>query len=80
MLATALFLLANYALNVALLLTSYLGLLGLVALPVTLLLDLLRRRDLPTTGEGDAFYRELRQQVLARRAGAPRDGDGDDRA
>lgn len=77
MLATILFLLADYAINVALLLTSYLGLLGLVALPVTLVLDLLNRREPRVAAEPSAFYQELHTRVLARRDDAPRREDGE---
>ena len=71
MLATIVFVVLDYAANVALLVVSYLGLLGLVALPVTLLLDLLRQREPPPSSETEAYYAELRANLAARRAMSP---------
>lgn len=71
MVATIIFLLTNYLTNVALLLATYLGLLGLVAIPTTIVLDLLRRRDPPSNAAPSAFYGSLHEHVLAQRAATP---------
>ena len=71
MLATIIFVVLDYAANVALLVISYLGLLGLVALPVTLVLDLLRQREPPPDRQTEAYYAELRANLAARRAMTP---------
>ena len=70
--AIAVYLLLDWAANIALILTSYLGLLGLVALPVTLLLDLTGQRDGNTrpSAEAQAFYSQLGEGVRQRRATA----------
>lgn len=72
LIATLVYLLLDYSANIALLLTTFAGLLGLTALPITLVLDLLGRRDPPfeATPEATAFYAELHSQVEARRAAA----------
>jgi hypothetical protein len=72
MIGTLIYLLLDYAVNVALLLTSYLGLLGLVALPATAVLDLLGRREPPAepTPTTAAFYTTLRDHTAAQRAAA----------
>ncbi len=72
MLALIVFLLIDYAVNVATLLATYLALLGLVALPVTLALDLLGRREPPAdSAEAAAFYAKVREGVAERRAASP---------
>ncbi|MGN6812978.1 MAG: hypothetical protein ACTHMP_19105 [Thermomicrobiales bacterium] len=72
MISTLIYLLLDYAVNVALLLTFYLGLLGLVALPVTAVLDLLGRREPPAepTTTTAAFYTTLRDHTAAQHAAA----------
>lgn len=70
MLATIVFLLTAYLTNVALLLALYLGLLGLVAIPATIALDLLGRRDPPPDPARATFYASLHDQVSRAR------GDG----
>lgn len=73
MLATLLYLLLDYACNIALIVVSYLGLLGLAALPVTLALDLLGRRNPPVrpTTQANAFYATIHSQLEERRAATP---------
>lgn len=63
MLATIVFLLTAYLTNVALLLAIYLGLLGLVAVPVTIALDLLGRRDPPPDPAPATFYASLHDHI-----------------
>jgi hypothetical protein len=75
MLSTIIFVVLDYAANVALLVISYLGLLGLVALPVTLVLDLLRQREPPADRQTAAYYAELRANLAARRAMTPQGVD-----
>lgn len=73
-LATLFYILIDYAANVGLILMSYLTLIGLVAMPVTLGLDLLGRRDppaRPTTADVD-FYAKIRANVAERQAEAER--------
>jgi hypothetical protein len=73
-LASLFYLLIDYAANVGLILTTYACLLGLFALPVTAVLDLLGRRDppaRPTTADAD-FYAKIRANVAARQAEAER--------
>jgi len=68
------YLLLDYAANIALILTSYLGLLGLAALPVTLVLDLIGQREStarPSEGARD-FYAQIGAGVRERRAAAER--------
>lgn len=72
MLATIVFLLTDYAANVALLLATYLGLLGVVTIPATILLDLLGRRDPPPDAGPTSIYGSLHEHVLAQRAAVPR--------
>lgn len=79
--AIAFYLLLDWAANIALILTSYLGLLGLVALPVTLVLDLTGQREgsARPSQEADAFYTQLGKGVRERRAAAERqDNRGDE--
>lgn len=68
--ASLFYLLMDYAANIALILTSYLALLGLFALPVTALLDLLGRRDPPASPSAATtdFYAQIRANVAARQA------------
>jgi len=70
--AIAFYLLLDWAANIALILTSYLGLLGLVALPVTLILDLTGQRESTARPSADAqaFYLQLGKGVRERRAAA----------
>lgn len=70
MLGTVFFLLLDYSANIALILTSYLGLLGLIALPITAILDLLGRREAPVrpTAEVTDFYSRLSAGVEERHA------------
>ncbi len=70
--AIILYLLLDYAANIALILTSYLGLLGLAALPVTFVLDLIGQREStarPSEGARD-FYAQIGAGVRERRAAA----------
>jgi len=70
--AIVFYLLLDYAANIALILTSYLGLLGLAALPVTLVLDLRGQREStarPSEGASD-FYAQIGAGVRERRAAA----------
>lgn len=80
MVGTIFFLLLDYSTNIALILTSYLGLLALVALPITALLDLTGKRDVPThqTAEVADFYTRLSAGVEERRQTqlGQRRGDG----
>ena len=80
MIGTVFYLLLDYSANIALILTSYLGVLGLVALPITALLDLTGKRDAPvqrTTDVADFYSRlsavteERRRKQLGQR---PSDG------
>lgn len=75
------YLLLDYAANIALILTSYLGLLGLAALPVTLVLNLIGQREStarPSEGARD-FYAQIGAGVRERRAAAARpDNPGDE--
>ena len=72
--ATLFYFLVGYATNIALILGSYLGLLGLVAIPVTIVLDLLGRREPPARPDATstAFYAKIRDQVESRRAAEAR--------
>ncbi len=73
MLALIGFLLADYAANVATLLATYLALLGPVAIPITLALDLLGRREPPPdSADAAAFYARVHDVLAARRATPPR--------
>jgi len=76
--AIILYLLLDWAANIALILTSYLGLLGLAALPVTLLLDLAGQRESTArpSAEAQAFYTRLGEGVRQRRAAASERPDG----
>ncbi len=69
MVGTIIFLLLDYSVNIALILTSYLGLVGLVALPITAILDLTGKRDAPMrrTTNVDDFYSRLGVVTEARR-------------
>lgn len=73
MLAIIVYLLLDYTMNIALILTSYLGLLGLAALPVTLLLDLLGRREstIGPTDEAQRFYAQIHTNLEEQRAALP---------
>lgn len=71
MLATLIFVLLSYLTNAALLLTTYLALLGLVAIPITIILDLLQRRDPPPDTAPASFYASLHGQVMTRRNTRP---------
>lgn len=80
MIGTIIYLLLDYSANIALILTTYLGLLGLVALPITALLDLTGQRDAPvqrTTDVAD-FYTRLSAGAEERRQAqvGQRRGDG----
>jgi hypothetical protein len=81
-LATLFYLLLDYGCNIALILTTYLGLLGLVAIPVTIVLDLLGRRDAPAHRSADVadFYAKIRTGIEERRAAAPGRLPGDEGA
>ncbi len=61
MLGTLVYLVLSYAVNIALILTTYIGLLGIAALPITAILDLLGRREAPIrpTDEVNDFYTRL---------------------
>lgn len=69
MLGTLFYLLLSYAVNIALILTTYIGLLGIAALPITALLDLFGRREAPVrpTDEVNDFYTRLSAGVVERR-------------
>jgi len=69
MLGTIFYLLLGYAVNIALILTTYIGLLGIAALPITAILDLLGRREAPVrpTDEVNDFYTRLGAGVQERR-------------
>jgi hypothetical protein len=73
MVATIFYLLLDYAANLALILTTYLGLLGLAAFPVTVILDLLGRREAPASRATDVadFYAKIRAGIEERRAASP---------
>ena len=80
MIGTVFYLLLDYSANIALILTSYLAVLGLVALPITAILDLTGKRDAPvqrTTDVADFYTRlsavteERRRKQLGQR---PSDG------
>lgn len=68
MAVTALFIAGDYLANVALLLVCYLGLLGLVAIPVTVVLDLRRDREPPPDTTQTDFFVRVHEAVVARRA------------
>lgn len=72
MLATLAFILLAYAVNVALLVLTFLALLGLAALPATFVLDRLHARELPLDGSADDYYAAFRENNAARRAEPPR--------
>jgi len=69
MLGTIFYLLLGYSANIALILTAYIGLLGIAALPITAILDLLGRREAPVrpTDEVNDFYTRLSAGVEERR-------------
>ncbi len=69
MLGTLFYLLLDYGANIALILTSYLGLLGIVALPIIAILDLLGQRDAPADPSADVtdFYHRLSAGIEQRR-------------
>lgn len=70
MLGTLFYLVLSYTVNIALILTTYIGLLGIAALPITAILDLLGRREAPvrpTDAEND-FYTRLSAGVEERRS------------
>jgi hypothetical protein len=73
-LANFFYLLIDYAANIGLILMAYVTLLGLFALPVTAVLDLLGRRDPPARPSAtDAdYYAKIRANVAARQAEAER--------
>lgn len=71
MLATLVFILLDYAVNVALLVLTFLALLGLVALPATFVLDRRHARELPLDGSADDYYAAFQENNAARRAEAP---------
>ncbi|HEX5506230.1 MAG TPA: hypothetical protein VFW96_26680, partial [Thermomicrobiales bacterium] len=68
MAVTALFIAGDYLANVALLLVCYLGLLGLVAVPVTVVLDLRRDREPPADQTQTNLFLHVHEAVAARRA------------
>lgn len=68
MAVTALFIAGDYLANVGLLLVCYLGLLGLVAIPVTVVLDLRRDREPPPDPTQTDFFLRVHEAVVARRA------------
>lgn len=73
-LATIFYLAMDYAANIGLIAMTYATLVALVALPVTLVLDLLGRRDppaRPNVADVD-FYATIRANVAARQAEADR--------
>lgn len=71
MLATLAFILLDYAVNVAVLVLTFLALLGLAALPATFVLDRRHARDLPLDGSADDYYAAFRENNEARRGGPP---------
>lgn len=78
MLATLVFILLDYAINVALLVLTFLALLGLVALPATFVLDRRHARELPVDGSADNYYAAFRENNAARRHEPPT-GSADNR-
>lgn len=80
MIATIFYLLLDYGTNIALILTSYLGLLALAAFPVTIVLDLFGKRDAPAYRAGDVadFYAKIRSGIEERRAASPGQLPGDE--
>lgn len=75
-LASLFYILIDYAANVGLILMTYITLLGIFAFPVTIVLDLLGRRDppaRPSTADND-FYAQIRANVAARNAESERLG------
>lgn len=81
MVATVLYVLMDYGANIALILTTYAGLLALAALPVTLILDLLGKRDAPAyrAAEVSDFYTTIRSGIEERRAASPTGRASDER-
>ncbi|MFN8540434.1 MAG: hypothetical protein U0232_23525 [Thermomicrobiales bacterium] len=73
-LANIFYLLIDYAANIGLILMAYITLLGLFAMPVTIVLDLLGRRDPPArpTAADTDFYAQIRANVAARQAESER--------
>ncbi len=73
-LATLFYLAMDYVANVSLIVMCYIMLVGLFALPVTLVLDLLGRREPPTRAKAADvdFYATIRANVAARQAEADR--------
>ncbi len=73
-LASLFYVLIDYAANVGLILMSYLTLVAIFAFPVTIVLDLLGRRDPPArpTAAATDFYAQIRANVAARNAEAER--------
>ena len=73
-LATLFYILIDYAANVGLILMSYLTLVSLFAIPVTIVLDLLGRRDPPArpSSTDTDFYAKIRANVAERQAEADR--------
>lgn len=73
MLGIIVYLLLDYAANIALILTSYLGLLGLFALPVTLILDLMGQREARHTPNKQVqeFYQQLSRGIEKHRSQPP---------
>ena len=72
--ATLFYILIDYAANVGLILMSYLTLVSIFAIPVTIVLDILGRRDPPARPSSTDvdFYAKIRANVAERQAEADR--------
>lgn len=70
MIATLAFVLLDYAVNVALLVLTFLALLGVVALPATFVLDRRHAREPPLERSADDFFAVFRDHNAARHARA----------